>query len=125
MALYMMHTSAATGVRAMSEARARGVPIYGETLHQYLLYSAEDYKRPNGQMFHTYPSLKFAEDHAALWRRPGTARSRPWRPMRSAARCASRCKAAASTTPPRQRWRRAAPLAHVHRDRAEARPQLE
>src|SRR6185437_10453828 len=36
-ALYMMHTSAATGVRAIAEARARGTPIYGETLHQYLL----------------------------------------------------------------------------------------
>jgi dihydropyrimidinase len=66
-ALYMMHTSAATGVRAIAEARARGVPIYGETLHQYLLYSAEDYKRPGGQMYHTYPSLKFREDHEALW----------------------------------------------------------
>jgi dihydropyrimidinase len=43
------------------------VPIYGETLHQYLLYSAEDYKKPGGQMYHTYPSLKFAEDHQALW----------------------------------------------------------
>src|SRR5215471_9847024 len=66
-ALYMMHTSAATGVRAIAEARARGVPIYGETLHQYLLYSAEDYKRPGGQMYHTYPSLKFAKDQEALW----------------------------------------------------------
>ncbi|HEV2303649.1 MAG TPA: amidohydrolase family protein [Stellaceae bacterium] len=66
-ALYMMHTSAKTGVSAIAAARARGTPIYGETLHQYLLYSAEDYKRPNGQIYHTYPSLKFAEDHAALW----------------------------------------------------------
>jgi len=66
-ALYMMHTSAATGVRAIAEARARGLPIYGETLHQYLLYGAEDYKRPDGQIYHTYPSLKFAEDRAALW----------------------------------------------------------
>jgi dihydropyrimidinase len=66
-ALYMMHTSAATGVRAIADARARGVPIYGETLHQYLLYGAEDYKAPRGQIYHTYPSLKFAEDHAALW----------------------------------------------------------
>ncbi len=66
-ALYMLHTSAATGVRAIATARAEGVPIYGETLHQYLMYSAEDYKRPNGQIYHTYPSLKFAEDQAALW----------------------------------------------------------
>ncbi|HEY1414115.1 MAG TPA: hypothetical protein VGF36_18360 [Rhodopila sp.] len=66
-ALYMMHVSAATGVSAIQEARRRGVPIYGESLHQYMLYSSEDYKRPNGQIYHTYPSLKGAEDHAALW----------------------------------------------------------
>lgn len=72
-ALYMAHTSAAAGVRAISEARARNAPVYGETLHQYLLYTAEDYKRPHGQMYHTYPSLKFQEDHEALWAatRPG------------------------------------------------------
>ena len=65
--LYMVHVSAATGVAAIARSRAQGFPIYGETLHQYLLYNAEDYKRPGGQMFHTYPSLKFAEDQAALW----------------------------------------------------------
>src|SRR5438067_12449568 len=65
--LYMMHVSAGTGVAAIAEARRKGLPVYGETLHQYLLYSANDYKRPNGQIYHTYPSLKFAEDHAALW----------------------------------------------------------
>ncbi len=66
-ALYMMHVSAATGVAAIREARARGVPIYGESLHQYMLYTSEDYRRPNGQIFHTYPSLKSREDQAALW----------------------------------------------------------
>jgi dihydropyrimidinase len=66
-ALYMVHVSAATGVAAIAASRGRGFPIYGETLHQYLLYTAEDYKRPGGQMFHTYPSLKHAEDHKALW----------------------------------------------------------
>jgi dihydropyrimidinase len=66
-ALYMMHTSAATGVRAIATARANGVPIYGETLHQYLMYNSEDYKRPNGQIYHTYPSLKFPADQEALW----------------------------------------------------------
>src|SRR5690349_4535120 len=65
--LYMVHVSAATGVAAISASRGRGYPIYGETLHQYLLYNAEDYKRPGGQMFHTYPSLKFAKDQEALW----------------------------------------------------------
>ena len=66
-ALYMVHVSAATGVAAIANSRGRGFPIYGETLHQYLLYTAEDYKRPGGQMYHTYPSLKYAEDQKALW----------------------------------------------------------
>lgn len=52
----------------VAAARAKGVPIYGETLHQYLMYTAEDYKKPDGQIYHTYPSLKFREDQEALWR---------------------------------------------------------
>ena len=70
-ALYMMHVSAGTGVAAIAEARRKGLPIYGETLHQYLGYTADDYKRPNGQIYHTYPSLKSEEDRQALWQ--GTA----------------------------------------------------
>lgn len=66
-ALYMMHVSAGTGVSAIREARKRCVPIYGESLHQYMLYNSEDYKKPNGQIYHTYPSLKSPEDQAALW----------------------------------------------------------
>ena len=66
-ALYMVHVSAATGVAALESSRARGFPMYGETLHQYLMYNAEDYKRPGGQMFHTYPSLKYPEDQKRLW----------------------------------------------------------
>jgi dihydropyrimidinase len=67
-ALYMMHVSAGTGVAAIRESRARGYPIYGETLHQYMLFNAADYRRPNGQIYHTYPSLKTEADQRALWR---------------------------------------------------------
>jgi dihydropyrimidinase len=66
-ALYMMHVSAATGVGAIAEARTKGLPIYGETLHQYMLYTSDDYRRPNGQIYHTYPSLKSKADQKALW----------------------------------------------------------
>src|SRR5437763_2620179 len=66
-ALYMMHVSAGTGVAAIAEARRKGLPVYGETLHQYLLYSADDYRRPNGQIYHTYTSLKTKEEQKALW----------------------------------------------------------
>ena len=65
--LYFMHISAKSGVEAVREAREQGLPIYGETLHQYLMYTSEDYKRPNGQMYHTYPSLKSQQDQAELW----------------------------------------------------------
>jgi len=66
-ALYMMHVSAATGVTAIREARAKGLPVYGESLHQYMLHTAEDYLKPNGQIYHTYPSLKSHQDQKALW----------------------------------------------------------
>ena len=66
-ALYMMHVSAATGVAAIAEARAKGLPIYGESLHQYMLHTADDYRLPNGQIYHTYPSLKSETDRRALW----------------------------------------------------------
>src|SRR5271167_3352675 len=75
-ALYMVHVSAASGVAAIAGSRARGVPIYGETLHQYLMYNCDDYKRPNGQIYHTYPSLKFPKDQEALGRRRAMAQSR-------------------------------------------------
>src|SRR5499433_1268184 len=66
-AIYMMHVSAATGVAAIAEARAKSLPVYGETLHQYMLYTQEDYRRPDGQIYHTYPSLKSKQDQEALW----------------------------------------------------------
>jgi dihydropyrimidinase len=66
-ALYLMHVSAAAGVNAIEESRAKGFPIYGETLHQFALFTSEDYKRPNGQIYHTYPSLKTGADQVALW----------------------------------------------------------
>ena len=66
-ALYMMHVSAGNGVRAIRDARAKGLPIYGESLHQYMLYTQDDYKKPNGQIYHTYPSLKSQADQDELW----------------------------------------------------------
>jgi len=66
--IYMMHVSAASGVRAIAEGRARGVAVYGETLHQYALRTQEDYRQPDGMKYHTYPSLKTSDDTRALWK---------------------------------------------------------
>ena len=65
--VYFVHTSAREGVEAIRDARAQGLPIYGETLHQYACFNAEYYKTPRGFCSHTYPSLKLPEDQAALW----------------------------------------------------------
>ena len=67
-AIYLMHVSAEEGVRAIAESRAKGNPIYGETLQHYLSFNSDDYKRENGQIYHTYPSLKSEEDRLALWK---------------------------------------------------------
>ena len=66
-AIYMMHVSAKEGVDAIAEARSRGQPVFGETLHHFANFSSQVYKDPDGPLYHTYPSLKYQEDGEALW----------------------------------------------------------
>jgi dihydropyrimidinase len=65
--VYFVHTSAREGLAEVAEARAAGLPVYAETLHQYACFDAEHYKAPRGLCAHTYPSLKLPEDREALW----------------------------------------------------------
>lgn len=65
--VYFMHVSAATGVEAIAEARAKGLPVFGETLHQYALHTQDDYHEHDGMKYHTYPSLKLPADTDRLW----------------------------------------------------------
>ncbi|MBI3329805.1 MAG: amidohydrolase family protein [Nitrospinae bacterium] len=65
--VYFVHVSAKEGVKAIQEARGKGLPIYGETLHNYVSFNADDYKQEDGMKYHTYPSLKSQEDRLALW----------------------------------------------------------
>jgi dihydropyrimidinase len=67
-AVYLMHVSAHEGVDAIAEARRKGLPVYGETLHHYAAFTHEVYRQPDGPLYHTYPSLKFGEDGESLWR---------------------------------------------------------
>ncbi len=66
-AVYFVHVSAAQGVNAIREARGKGLPIYGETLHNYVSFTSENYKETDGMKYHTYPSLKSEEDRQTLW----------------------------------------------------------
>ena len=65
--VYFVHVSAREGINAIGEARNRGIPAYGETLHNYACFNANHYKEENGMKYHTYPSLKSPEDAAMLW----------------------------------------------------------
>jgi len=65
-AIYFVHTTAKEGVAAIAEARSHQMPVYGEALHNYLEFTCEDYKKPNGTAIHTYPAIKFPEDRDAL-----------------------------------------------------------
>ncbi|GIX47358.1 MAG: dihydropyrimidinase [Candidatus Tectimicrobiota bacterium] len=67
-AVYFVHVSAKEGVQAIQEARSKGLPVYGETLHNYVSFTADDYQKPDGMKYHTYPSLKTEADRQALWR---------------------------------------------------------
>ena len=65
--VYFVHVSARQGIAAIAESRAKGMPVYGETLHNYCCFSEENYKEENGMKYHTYPSLKSEQDRQALW----------------------------------------------------------
>ena len=65
-AIYFVHVTAKEGVAAIGEARERGQPVYGEALHNYLEFTSDDYKKPNGTKIHTYPAIKYASDRDAL-----------------------------------------------------------
>jgi dihydropyrimidinase len=64
--IYFVHTTAKEGVAAIAEARNQRQPVYGEALHNYLQFTCEDYKKPDGTAIHTYPAIKFADDRDAL-----------------------------------------------------------
>jgi dihydropyrimidinase len=65
--VYFVHVSAIEGIQEVARARSLGMPVYGETLHNYASFSAANYREENGMKYHTYPSLKDEADGQALW----------------------------------------------------------
>jgi dihydropyrimidinase len=66
--VYIVHVSTREGVEMISEARGKRQPVYGESLHNYLAFNYNDYrKKPHGMAHHNYPSLKSPEDQQAIW----------------------------------------------------------
>ena len=57
-AVYFVHVSAKEGVNAIREFRDKGLPVYGETLHNYVSFTSEDYKKARR---HEVPHLPVPE----------------------------------------------------------------
>jgi dihydropyrimidinase len=77
--LYVLHMAAAAGIDALTEARGRGLPFYGETLTTYLHFTQDEMwdESPievNGKTYNArgllignYPTPKFPPDRDACW----------------------------------------------------------
>lgn len=65
--LYIVHMNTAGGVDQLAYARARGVSVMGETCPQYLFFTEEHFKRPDGAKWVCSPPMRTAADNEALW----------------------------------------------------------
>ncbi len=65
--LYIVHMNTAGGVDQLAYARSRGVPVMGETCPQYLFFSVDDLRRPDGAKWVCSPPMRSAADNARLW----------------------------------------------------------
>jgi len=64
--VHLAHVSAAWPLRILREAKARGLPMTGETCPHYLLFSEADMER-HGPFAMIKPPLRTATDSEALW----------------------------------------------------------
>lgn len=66
-ALYIVHLANKQGVEAVTKAKDEGYEIYAETCPQYLHFTSDVYKRPDGRNFVCSPPMKNKESQDALW----------------------------------------------------------
>jgi len=67
-ALYVLHVAAGAGAEAIAEARAKGLPCYGETLTPYLSFTADAlWEERRGLLYNNYPTIKTKDDQDVLW----------------------------------------------------------
>jgi len=64
--LYIVHLACAEGLDAVEKARAEGHPVFAETCPQYLNFTCDVYKRPDGRNFVCSPPIKGSVSRDAL-----------------------------------------------------------
>jgi dihydropyrimidinase len=67
--LYVVHMTNSFALDALSTARSRGQPVYGETCPQYLMLSLDNLAEPHGMgaKYVCAPPLRTTEHQEALW----------------------------------------------------------
>ncbi len=65
--LYIVHMNTAIGVDMLEYSREHGVKIMGETCPQYLFFTIDDMRRPDGAKWVCSPPMRSQEDNARLW----------------------------------------------------------
>ncbi len=65
--LYVVHMNVAGEVDMLQYARERGLPVMGETCPQYLFFTIDDLRRPDGAKWICSPPVRTPADGARLW----------------------------------------------------------
>jgi len=65
--LYIVHMNAAGEVEQLQYARQHGLPVMGETCPQYLFFTEDHLRRPDGAKWICSPPLRTPADNARLW----------------------------------------------------------
>ncbi|GAB4480511.1 MAG: dihydropyrimidinase [Anaerolineales bacterium] len=65
--VYIVHINAGGEADMLTYARQRGAPVMGETCPQYLFFSEDDLRRPDGAKWICSPPMRSAQDNARLW----------------------------------------------------------
>jgi len=66
-AVYIVHTNAGGEVDMLRYARERGVKVMGETCPQYLFFTIDHLRRPDGAKWVCSPPMRTEKDNARLW----------------------------------------------------------
>ena len=66
--LYVVHMNAAGEVDMVGYAREQGLPVMGETCPQYLFFTVDHLRRPDGAKWVCSPPVRSAADNDRLWR---------------------------------------------------------
>ncbi len=65
--LYLVHMADKEGLEECIRAKQEGAPLFVETCPQYLEFTSEVYKRPDGRNFVCSPPMKGEKSREALW----------------------------------------------------------